>query len=362
MRKLLGRSFMTLAIAVVILVILLNLLVSSQSAKIRQNLCEGELRTVNWSGRNLEGVDCAHQILREANFSKANLRHANLQGSDLSGATYLDDADLQNADLTHALLVGTSAVRANFSGAKLNHADLSNANLNGARLKGANLEGALLTNTSLIAADLSDLKAAPIHLNGANLTDARLGASINEMRLCNTTMPDGGVSKRDCFKPSYDLIRSAESQSWRSMDQDMSLMVIAAFEPKGPYVIPTNQAWDYQLTEKIRSMPCEDLRNLDRLWREASGDRFGFSIQRQIWESPEVNQDYTKFGEAVGWKTNGTWLKFQDLPVEGSSTTLPLGLFPWHLWQVQEPTPEEPTRFRRVGFGEWMNHLETCGL
>ncbi|MBO1058259.1 MAG: GUN4 domain-containing protein [Dolichospermum sp. JUN01] len=35
----------------------------------------------------------------------------------------------------------------------------------------------------------------------------------------------------------------------------------------------------------IRRFPCRDLRTIDRLWLESSGGRFGFSVQKEIYES-----------------------------------------------------------------------------
>jgi aryl carrier-like protein len=74
-----------------------------------------------------------------------------------------------------------------------------------------------------------------------------------------------------------------------------------------------------------------------------------------------VNRDYTLFGEAVRWKQNGTWLKFNDLTTKqpaSDSRVLPIGHFPWHSWQVLEPTKTEPTRFRRVGLGNGWHSLK----
>ena len=113
--------------------------------------------------------------------------------------------------------------------------------------------------------------------------------------------------------------------------------------------------------EQIRSMPCKHLKILDQLWRQASAAHFEFGIQRQIWESSQVNRDYTKFPEAVGWKQNGIWFKFKDLTTKQStsdSRVLPIGHFPWHSWQVLEPTKTEPTRFRRVGLGNGWHSLK----
>jgi hypothetical protein len=98
--------------------------------------------------------------------------------------------------------------------------------------------------------------------------------------------------------------------------------------------------------------------------KQVAHDWFG-NHQRQFGSS-QVNRDYTTlYGEAVRWKQNGTWLKFNDLTTKqpaSDSRVLPIGHFPWHSWQVLEPTKTEPTRFRRVGFGEWMAQLKACKI
>ncbi|MBD1910254.1 MULTISPECIES: pentapeptide repeat-containing protein [unclassified Leptolyngbya] len=356
-RKFGKNRWVGLAIATLLVIFSLHL-ITSRSTHVRGDRCEVELRMAAFNDKSLEGIDCPHQILREANLVGARLRRANLRGTDFSGtATSLQDADLREADLMQANLVETKAIRTDFSGANLQKADFSKANLNGARFVEADLTDALFIGANLVAADFSRLKGIPAYMDRANLTDANLDFPFTGLRLCNTTMPDGNVTNGGCLSPSYEFHQSLQAKHWRNMDQAMSVMVWEASTPAGESVKP------HLLTpEQIRSIPCYRLQNLEQLWRESSGDRFSFGIQRQIWESPAVNRDYNKFGEAVGWKQNGTWLKFFDLPTQENSITLPLGMFPWHQWQVQEPTPEEPTRFRREGFGAWMNHLEACGL
>ncbi|MEG4407187.1 pentapeptide repeat-containing protein [Microcoleus sp. MON2_D5] len=322
-----------------------------------------ELRAVEWSGKNLAGADFSRQVFREANLSEANLRRANLQGTDFSGAaTRLIDTDLREANLSNALLSYTQATRANFSNAILQEANFSNASLNGARFRGADLQGAIMIGAKLVGADFSELKHDPAYLDRANLTDTGI-TSFRDTRLCNATMTTGAISKQGCFWPSYDLKKAAQAQDWRWMDSAISDLFKEAVISTDALTL--KQTVDEITPEQIRSMPCKHLKTLDRLWQQASNDRFGFGIQRQIWESSQVNRDYTKFGEAVGWKKNGTWLKFKDLTTKQSasnSSVLPIGHFPWHSWQVLEPTKTEPTRFRRVGFGEWMAQLKACKI
>lgn len=60
--------------------------------------------------------------------------------------------------------------------------------------------------------------------------------------------------------------------------------------------------------------------HIDRLWRQNSDDKFGFSIQFEIWEhiGLEFNSTNLKeLAEIVGWKkegTNGEWIeKYEDI-------------------------------------------------
>ncbi len=57
-------------------------------------------------------------------------------------------------------------------------------------------------------------------------------------------------------------------------------------------------------TESIEKFPCEDLRTIDQLWVKYSNGRFGFSVQKRIYQSLGGTSQYDsveKFGEKVGW-------------------------------------------------------------
>ncbi|BAY94576.1 MULTISPECIES: caspase, EACC1-associated type [unclassified Tolypothrix] len=56
--------------------------------------------------------------------------------------------------------------------------------------------------------------------------------------------------------------------------------------------------------ESIKNFPSTDLRTIDQLWVKYSDGRFGFSVQKLIWES--VAKDYTKLGDRIGWRTYET--------------------------------------------------------
>ena len=56
----------------------------------------------------------------------------------------------------------------------------------------------------------------------------------------------------------------------------------------------------------IEAFPCEDLRTIDRLWVEYSDGKFGFSVQKKIYERLGGTREYNKevsreFTKEVGW-------------------------------------------------------------
>jgi serine/threonine protein kinase len=65
----------------------------------------------------------------------------------------------------------------------------------------------------------------------------------------------------------------------------------------------------------IKNIPLIDLNNIDRLWVKYSQGRFGFSIQKEIWEA--IQSDWDKFTLIVGWKKYNGGYKHQhnDAPV-----------------------------------------------
>jgi hypothetical protein len=61
--------------------------------------------------------------------------------------------------------------------------------------------------------------------------------------------------------------------------------------------------------------PCEDLRIINQLWLHYSNGKFGFSVQKEIYESLGGTRDYDrevweKFGDRVGWRTERGWSVF----------------------------------------------------
>ncbi|AFW96998.1 serine/threonine protein kinase [Anabaena sp. 90] len=57
--------------------------------------------------------------------------------------------------------------------------------------------------------------------------------------------------------------------------------------------------------KSIDNFPCADLQTIDSLWVKYSNGKFGFSVQKRIYQSLGANE--IAFGDRVGWRTKG-WL------------------------------------------------------
>jgi hypothetical protein len=71
--------------------------------------------------------------------------------------------------------------------------------------------------------------------------------------------------------------------------------------------------------ESIDKFPCEDLRTIDQLWVKYSNGRFGFSVQKRIYQSLGGTREYDskvweKFCDQVGWRHgHGHWPLYKYL-------------------------------------------------
>jgi hypothetical protein len=100
---------------------------------------------------------------------------------------------------------------------------------------------------------------------------------------------------------------------WKEADEETLTVLFKA----------ATQAHEGHLQIKsIETFPCTDLRTIDRLWVKYSNGRFGFSVQKRIWESVVKESVGLKpgeycygmeFPEHVGWTVNYDWLYLSDL-------------------------------------------------
>ena len=96
---------------------------------------------------------------------------------------------------------------------------------------------------------------------------------------------------------------------WKEADRETLRVMLAVAKRE-------QQGW--LDSESIENFPCEDLRTIDRLWVKHSDGRFGFSVQKTIWEgvggNPEAGMDeWRSFSDRVAWRVDKAWLNYSDL-------------------------------------------------
>jgi hypothetical protein len=111
-----------------------------------------------------------------------------------------------------------------------------------------------------------------------------------------------------------DLRDLLAAQHWEAADQETFRCMYEVMPRKGG-----NIALEKQEVEKF---PCLDLRTIDRLWVKYSNGKFGFSVQKEIWQScgspTDYNRDWRKFGVAVGWRKKGDVIGESTLGIFGN--------------------------------------------
>jgi serine/threonine protein kinase len=136
---------------------------------------------------------------------------------------------------------------------------------------------------------------------------------------------------------------------WKEADEETArvMLAVANREKEGFLDAPS-----------IDNFPCNDLYTIDKLWIKYSKDRFGFSVQKRIYQSLGGTRKYDEkiwiaFGDRLGWRKEGKWLSYwlsyKDITFD-----------------IKAPEGHLPARLRwntgGLGRGVLFSRLETCGL
>ena len=161
-----------------------------------------------------------------------------------------------------------------------------------------------------------------------------------------------------------DLTELLHEQEWQAADQITLWLLLQA----------TNRTAEGWLdTDAVARIPCTTLEQIDQLWVSASQGRFGFSVQRQIYEEV-ANLDALELSQQLGWLLFGlrplAFFKFYDFLTFDLSA--PHGHLPalWY-WTLPWPLSWQKGGFgtgRGAGFGDaslldaMMLRLDRCQM
>ncbi|MEP6488047.1 serine/threonine-protein kinase [Microcoleus vaginatus GB2-A3] len=176
--------------------------------------------------------------------------------------------------------------------------------------------------TDISALQTSDSPILPTNAVAHCAEDFSLSATSNTSNIDPTLISARGVD----YTKLRDFLcnkkwKEADRETWGLMCQSLS------------------QPPETQLEiSQIYQLPCEDLHTVDRLWLHYSQGRFGFSVQKQIYES--VKGDYIRFCDRVNWQAYNSTTTLGQIKFNQQA---PIGHLPSRSW---------------VGGIQWLRHLD----
>jgi hypothetical protein len=100
------------------------------------------------------------------------------------------------------------------------------------------------------------------------------------------------------------------SGRWQSADRETTRLMVAIANPaKSTYIDGYS----------VRRIPCTDLNTIDRLWRNYSNNKFGFSIQKSIWN--QVGGNKAEFDRYIGWRIGDRKIKYEGISFNSQAPT-----------------------------------------
>ena len=155
---------------------------------------------------------------------------------------------------------------------------------------------------------ISDKVNAAI-LKGMELEPVNRPQTVREFRellgLINQEVPLKSSCGMD-YRKLRDLLKA---EKWKEADEETARVMLAVAKRE-------KEGW--LDVKDIDNFPCEDLRTIDQLWVKYSDGKFGFSVQKRIYQGYGGTREYKseiwgKFGDKVGWIKGGKWLYYKDI-------------------------------------------------
>jgi hypothetical protein len=116
------------------------------------------------------------------------------------------------------------------------------------------------------------------------------------------------------YRKLRDLLKA---KKWKEADEETRVKILK---------VANRESEGWLRVEDAKNFSCQDLGTIDKLWVKYSNGKFGFSVQKQIYQGVggTINlssddwkkfrekvglssDDWKKFGEKVGWRRGGEW-------------------------------------------------------
>lgn len=155
-----------------------------------------------------------------------------------------------------------------------------------------------------------------------------------------------------------DLLKAGR---WLEADQETTTLILK---------IAGREEKRYLDLESVENFSCIDLCTIDTLWVKYSHGRFGFSVQKRIWESIRdvsasdpvlaliigngnvaASQTCIDFANRAGWRLKDSWIDYSNLIVEENA---PNGQLPYFGFF------EQVWRLKLLGVWEWHSAIATA--
>ncbi|GBF80810.1 serine/threonine-protein kinase [Aphanothece sacrum] len=159
-------------------------------------------------------------------------------------------------------------------------------------------------------------------LKGMELKPANRPQTIQQFLDLLLPKDDLSSDRNVDYSKLRDLLKAG---NWEEADEETAKVMCQAAKC-------SKQGWLGE--EDIDNFPCTDLRTINQLWLDYSGGKFGFSVQKEIYQRLGGTREYNTevwqaFGDEVGWRKGGRLLSYEYITF---NTSAPLGHLPNKIW------------------------------
>lgn len=179
-----------------------------------------------------------------------------------------------------------------------------------------------------------------------------LGAPLSSSKSKQVNLDD--VELKSGVSVDYSSLRDLLKEGkWREAEDETRELLIQA---AGPAAV--KRGWVY--FSEVKFIPVEDMQTLDGLWKAASGGKFGYSVQREMWL--QARKQWPKFFKAIDWVQGENnvyrkWPQEFDYSAEAPRGHLPLtnALRGTRLFEAIMEHPAFDKPLKSVGSGSGSN-------